>query len=70
MTELVLGIRRAVIIEESMIYYIVCDVSFVQYIPAKPIKNGIKLYALCCAFFSMLLSYQVYVGKENDTDNS
>jgi hypothetical protein len=25
-------------------------VSFVQYLPTKPIKHGIKVYALCCAY--------------------
>jgi hypothetical protein len=28
------------------------------------------VYALCCAFSAVLLAYQVYVGKEDDVDNS
>ena len=76
LTELMLGIQRDcvtgkhVTIDESMIYYMDCDVSFVQYMPANPIKHEIKVYALCCEFSAILLAYQVYVGKEDDTENS
>jgi hypothetical protein len=35
--------------------------------PAKPIKHGIKVYAVCCAVSQILLGYaDVYLGKEND----
>ena len=38
--------------------------------PAKPIKHGIKVYALCCALSAVILAFKVYVGKEDDTDGS
>ena len=41
-------------------------VIYVQYMPAKPIKLSIKLFALCCAVSLVLLAYKVYVGKEED----
>ena len=70
------GMRKAwvagkhVTIDESMIRYAGRAVSYVQYMPAKPIKYGLKVYALCCACSAVLLAYQVYVGKENEADNS
>ena len=76
MAELMLGIWRDwvpgkyVTIDESIICYMGRAVSFVQYMPAKPIKHGIKVYALCCAFSTILFAYQVYMGKEDDTNNS
>jgi hypothetical protein len=44
----ILGQR--ICVDESMIKYMGRFVSFVQYMPAKPIKHGIKMYALCCAY--------------------
>ena len=52
-----------------MISYVGRGVSFVQYMPAKPIKHGIKVYALCCAYSAVLLAFQIYVGKEDDEEN-
>ena len=53
MTTLMTGIHKAwstggkhVTIDESMISYMGRAVSFVQYMPAKPIKHDIKVYAL------------------------
>ena len=62
---------KHVTVDESMITYVGCAVSYIQYMPAKPIKHGLKVYALCCACSAVLLAYQIYVGKEDeDTDNS
>ena len=52
-------------IDESMIKYMGRVVTFVQYIPAKPIKHRIKVFACCCAQTGVLLSFKVYLGKEN-----
>jgi hypothetical protein len=41
-------------------------VDFVQYMPAKPIKHGIKIYAVCCTISQVLLGYHVYLGKKKD----
>jgi len=59
-----------VTIDESMIKYMGRAVSFVQYMPAKPIKHGIKIFAICCAHSSVLLNFFVYVGKEDEVDGS
>jgi len=62
---------KHVTIDESMIRYMGRAVSYVQYMPAKPIKHGIKVFCLCYAFSAVLLSFEVYVGKEDSTnDNS
>ena len=62
---------KHVTIDESMIRYMGRAVSYVQYMPAKPIKHGIKVFALCCAISAVLLAFEVYVGKDDPTkDNS
>jgi hypothetical protein len=39
--------------------------------PAKPIKHGIKVFSLCCAATAVMLSFEVYCGKDNSkTDNT
>ena len=68
------GIRSAwnagkrVTIDESMIKYMGRAVPFVQYMPAKPIKHGLKVYCLCCAVSGVMLAYQVYTGKKEDEE--
>ena len=56
---------QKICIDESMILYKGRAVAFVQYMPAKPIKHGIKVFALCCAATGFLLSFEVYTGAEN-----
>ena len=46
-----------------MIKYMGRFVSFVQYMPAKPIKHGIKVYALCCSSTGYLYLFEIYTGK-------
>jgi hypothetical protein len=48
-----------------MIKYMVRFVSFVQYMPAKPIKHRIKVYALCCSY---LYRFIIYTGKGGTAD--
>jgi hypothetical protein len=55
-----------VTIDESMIRYMGRAISFVQYMPAKPIKHGIKVFCVCCAFTGVILAWKVYCGKDND----
>ena len=59
-------------IDESMIKYMGRAISWVQYMPAKPIKHGIKVFALCCAYTGYLYAYEVYTGSqlEEDSDSS
>ena len=60
---------KHVTIDESMIAYMGRAVTFVQYMPAKSTKHGIKVYALCCAVSAVLLAYQVNTAKEDERDN-
>ena len=61
---------KHVTIDESMIRYMGCAVSYVQYMLQKPIKHDIKVFALCCVYTAVLLSSIVYVEEEDDSDNS
>ena len=64
----VLGER--ICVDESMIKYMGKFISFVQYMPAKPIKHGIKVYALCCSFTGYLYAFEIYTGKDHVADGS
>eukprot|EP00984_Skeletonema_dohrnii_P004810 scaffold1689_cov99-Skeletonema_dohrnii-CCMP3373.AAC.1 len=61
---------KQVTIDESMIKYNGRAVSYVQYNPQKPIKHGIKVFAICDALSAIMLAWIVYVGKEDDVDGS
>jgi hypothetical protein len=50
-----------------MIKYKGKQIRFIQYMPAKPIKHGIKVFALCCAESGYVYGCWVYCGKENDS---
>ena len=74
--EMMKGLRRVwtpgkhVTIDESMLQYMGRLISYVQYMPAKPIKHGIKVFALCLTLSVVILSFKVYVGKEDDSDGT
>ena len=57
---------RHVTVDESMIRYMGRAISYVQYMPAKPIKHGIKVFAICCGVSGVLLAFRVYTGKEDE----
>ena len=59
-----------VCVDESMIKYMGKFILFVQYMPAKPIKHGLKVYALCCAFTGYLYGFEIYTGKDNVADGT
>ena len=62
---------KRIAIDESMVKYKGRSVTFVQYMPQKPIKHGIKIFAVCCANTAVLLGCEVYTGKGNtDVDQS
>ena len=56
--------------DESTIKYIGRAVTFVYYIPAKPINHDIKVYAICCGESAILLSYKIYCGLEEGFTNT
>jgi hypothetical protein len=53
-----------------MIKYMGHFVSFVQYLPAKPIKHGIKVDTLCCSYTGYLYRLEIYTGKGGTADGS
>ena len=62
MKKIMKGLRKAWTAGEKItIGRAVC---FVQYMPRKPIKHDIKVFAVCCAHTALLLGFEVYVGTE------
>lgn len=58
-----------VTIDESMIRYMGRAVSFVQYMPRKPIKHGLKVFAICCSYSAVMLGFEVYCGAEEHNED-
>lgn len=57
-------------IDECMVHYMGRAIAFVQYMPRKPIKHGIKVFAVCCAYSGVTLGFEVYCGADEGSDNS
>ncbi|XP_060576374.1 piggyBac transposable element-derived protein 4-like [Ruditapes philippinarum] len=55
-------LSREVAVDEAMIRF-AGKLSFRQYMPAKPIKRGIKVWMLCDSNTSYLSKFEVYLGK-------
>ena len=66
----VLTARKNVTIDESMIKNRGRAITYVQYMPAKPIKHDIKVFDICCALSTILLGFKVYIGQEDDYYNT
>ena len=47
-----------------------CRISFLQYLPKKPTKFGIKVFVNSEAKTGYVLTFQVYTGKLSDTESS
>jgi hypothetical protein len=62
----VLGKR--ICIDKSMTRCTGRAVSFIQRMPAKPTKCGIKAFALCCAHAGCLHHFEICTGKESVLD--
>ena len=52
-------------VDESMIRYHGRAIAFVQYMPRKPIKHGIKVFAVCFAYSGVMLGFEVYCGADD-----
>ncbi len=50
---------KDIVINESMIKYYSRAIKFVQYMPNKLIKHGVKIFAVCCAYLAVLLGFKV-----------
>jgi hypothetical protein len=57
--------EKDVAIDESIIKYMGRAIVWVQYMPANPIKHGIKVFCVCCAISGIMLAYNIYCGKEH-----
>ena len=62
------NLGERICVDESMILYKGRSVKFVQYMPKKPIKHGIKVYCLCDSDTGYLYAFKVYTGKEVGED--
>ena len=51
-------------IDETMILYNGRAIKWVQFMPRKPIKHGMKAFALCDARTGVLVAFLIYYGKE------
>lgn len=56
--------RQELSVDEQMVGT-KCRISFIQYMPKKPEKFGLKIWSLCEARTGYCLQFQVYTGKEN-----
>ena len=62
----VYNLSQNVSVDEAMIRY-TGRLAFRQYMPAKPIKRGMKLWMLCDATTAYLSKFEVYMGRQNNT---
>ena len=51
--------RKHVTIDESMVKCMGRAITYIQYVPAKPINHGIKVFAICCALYTILIGFKV-----------
>ncbi|XP_052233142.1 piggyBac transposable element-derived protein 4-like [Dreissena polymorpha] len=58
-------LSRDVAVDEAMIGY-TGRLSFRRYMPAKPIKRGIKCWMLCDSRLGYLTNFEVYLGRDRD----
>ncbi len=70
--ELMKGMKQAwttgmrVTIDQSMIKFCGRAIAFIQYMPAKPIKYGVKGFALCCPYSAVLLRLKYLLVVETN----
>ena len=55
-------------IDDAMIAFKGC-LSYIQYLPAKPIKHGIKLWMRCDSESAYLHEYEVYLDWQQNSPN-
>ena len=55
-------------VDEAMIAY-KGRLSYIQYLPAKPIKRGIKVWVRCDSESAYLHEYDVYLGKQRNSEH-
>jgi len=60
------NVGNQVTVKERMICYMGWAMEFVQYMPAKTITHGIKIYAMCCGILGIMVAWNVYTGSEEE----
>ena len=66
------GVRTSVnhvTIDNIMIKYMGRAITYVQYMHVKPIKHGIKVFAICCDISTILIGFKVYFFQEDHSRN-
>ncbi|KAL9976924.1 hypothetical protein ACROYT_G014267 [Oculina patagonica] len=58
--------HRAQAIDEAMVKF-KGRIGFLQYMPMKPCKRGIKIWCRCDSTNGYLCQFEVYIGKESET---
>ena len=53
-------------VDESMIGT-KCRLSFIEYMPAKPVKWGVKVWVLCDLVNGYICTFDVYTGKDTSS---
>ncbi len=62
--------QEQVTIDGGIVKYKGRAIAFIQYNPKKPIKHGIKVFAVSCAYAADLLGFKIYISLENSSDAS
>ena len=60
-------LSKEIAVDEAMVRF-AGKLSFKQYIPAKPIKRGIKIWMCCDSNSAYLYRFEVYLGKNTTND--
>ncbi|XP_045194304.1 piggyBac transposable element-derived protein 4-like [Mercenaria mercenaria] len=58
-------LSREVAVDEAMVRY-TGKLSFKQYMPAKPIKRGVKIWMACASNTAYLSRFDIYLGRNNN----
>jgi hypothetical protein len=64
------NVGRVICVDECMVLLKSGLISFIQYMMLKPIKHGLKIFALCCSKSGYLFAFEVYTGKDNTSEGS
>jgi hypothetical protein len=65
------NVGRVICVDERMVLLKSGLISFMQYMMSKPVKHGLKIFALCCSKSGYLFAFEVlYTGKDNTSEGS
>ena len=61
---------KRICVDESMIKHMGKHISFVQHMPKKPTRHGLKVWALCDSVTGYLCNFEVCTGQGNVKDGT